>query len=757
MTTVLNANNPARDRAGRSKRFVAIPALAAAFSALLIVGCGGGGSSSSGPASSSNPPAPTPSSAPKAIAVYAGSAGGMGFVDGPGDIAHFGGPAGLVFDPQGNLLVADLDGRAIRKVNPATGETSTWAGALGHKGTFDGPLSEARFASNVGMVMASDGTLYLTDIYLGGVRMVTPQGLVETLAGCGGGTRWVDGIGPNAQFAQPKGIALDEAKKYLYVADSGHCVIRRVDITSTETITLAGIPRKTPDDVPGSADGTFESAQFLFPAAIAGPVENILYVGCSDSIRKVDLAKRTVTTLAGTPNVLGFADGVGANVRFNMITGLALDGRGHLLITEGGSTNNYCGQVVRSLDLANGAVTTLAGTGAEIPDLVYNGGPMGLGGWADGIGGDVRFDMPFGIALDATQSFAYITDLHNAIIRKMNLASGEVSTLAGIGPQVGATDGPAAKAAFRQPFGLALDAQGNAYVADTDNHLIRKITPQGVVSTLAGHNVGIDGGYEDGPGASASFSLPKDLAVDAKGNVFVADAGNYCIRKITPDGTVSTFAGIPQNPGWADGPGATAQFGLTQGLVLGPDGNLYVADSTNSAIRMIAPDGTVSTYAGTGNRALTDGLVSEAEFNQPWGITKDASGHLLVADTYNHAVRSIDLATGTVTTLAGNGSARAIDGDGSAAGFYLPVRIAADPSGFLLVSDYFNQAIRKVTPSGTVTTVVGALKDGQPSLMGIKLGDLPGQIKFPGGLAIAPDGSLLTLSDNCVLKISGIK
>jgi sugar lactone lactonase YvrE len=753
MTTLLNANPCSPDRGARSKRPATIPALAAAFSALLIIGCGGGDKFSA-PATSApaSAPAPVPSSAPSPIAVYAGSAGGQGFVDGPAAAARFGTPTGIVFDPQGNLLVADLDGKAIRKVNPATGETTTWAGALGQEGFLDGYLSDARFMSNCGMAMASDGTAYITDIYLGGVRKVSPQGMVTVLVGCSGGTQWVDGVGPNVQFFQPMGIALDEAKGFLYVTDKGHGVIRRVNLATTETVTLAGVPIL--NGAQGTLDGTFENAMFNFPRAILGPVENVLYVACDDSIRKVDLAKRTVATLAGTPDVQGFADGWGGQVRFDKISGLALDGRGHILITEGGSTNNYCGQVLRSLDLASGQVTTLAGTGSEIPDPFWGGGPQGLGGWADGIGGKVRFNMPWSLAVDASHSFAYITDAGNYLIRKMNLTSGEVSTLAGTGPQVGATDGPAAQAAFNQPFGLTVDALGNTYVADETNNLIRKITPQGAVSTLAGQ-AGV-AGSDDGRGASATFNMPADLVVDAKGNVFVADMGNNCIRKISPDGTVSLFAGDPANPGWADGPGATAEFIHPQGLVLGPDGNLYVADTSNNMIRKIAPDGTVSTYAGSGQARLTDGVGATAEFNQPYGITMDGSGHLLVADAGNSAIRSIDLATGAVTTLAG-GHPGATDGDGKAAKFNGICRIAADPRGFLLVADTNNHAIRKVTSTGTVTTVVGTLKDGKGSLMGIKLGDLPGQVTYPSGMAIAPDGSLLALSDNCILKISGIK
>jgi len=737
MHTLNNLNNHLH--LPRTRSSAMLPGLVVAALMTVAMACGGNRGAQQ------NVTLPPPPPAVKPISVFAGSPGGWGAVDGSGAEARFTSPGGMCFDSQGQLLVADISNGAIRKVDPTTGETSTWAGRLASDGMMDGYLPDARFAATGAMIMASDGTVYLSDLDIAGIRKIDPKGMVTTILP-GGSHYFMDGVGPNVRFHMPMGLALDEAKGCLYVADNNNMLIRRVNLATTETTTLAGTCQSN-----DTVDGSFESAHFWYPRVIVKPADDVLYVGCDDSIRKLDLATRKVTTLAGTPGVCGFADGVGSQVKFNAISGLALDGLGHLLITEGAYSGGYCGQVLRSMDLATGRVTTLAGTGSEIPDV--NGYAQGLSGCVDGVGREVRFNMPQSILADG-KGFAYISDSGNNVIRKVDLTTGRVSTLAGTKPRVGATDGASDEASFNQPFGITLDSKGNAYVAEWSNHLIRKITPQGVVSTLAGQ-AGV-AGCDNGPGASATFSSPADLAVDAAGNVFVVDFGNNCIRKITPDGTVSVFAGTTGDwGGYADGPGATAQFYGPEGIVLGSDGNLYVADTGNNMIRMIAPDGTVSTYAGSGDMALTDGTGAEAAFARPCGITEDQNGHLLVADTTNCAIRAIDMATGAVTTLAG-GAQGSVDGDGTAASFQFPARIITDPRGFMLVSDYFNHAIRKVTPTGTVTTVVGTLKDDRPSLMGIKLGDLPGQVTAPVGLARNSDGSFLAVSDNCILKITGI-
>jgi len=711
------------------------------LAAILALGCGGN--------SAVQTPAPvtpvTPTPAPTAISAYAGSPGGFGAVDGPAASARFQGSLGIAFDPRGNLLVAEFDNRAFRKVDPATGDTSTWAGLLGMGGLMDGYPADARCAGNWAMTFASDGTMYYTDLIINGIRRISPEGLMTTLIP-GGTHSYSDGVGANVRFNMPMGIALDEARGCLYVADELNMVIRKVNLATTETTTMAGSYMAAT-----TTDGSFETATFNYPRPIVKGADDVLYVGTDDSVRRVDLATHQVTTIAGNPGVLGYADGVGPQARFNGISGLALDGLGHLLITEGAYILDNCGNVLRSLDLASGMVTTLAGTGNDVPDS--DGNFFNPGGWADGIGGKVRFNMPYGITVDGLGS-AFITDSGNGVIRKVDLATGKVSTLAGVGPQKGWNDGPAAQAAFSMPAGIAVDAAGNAYVAEANNSVIRKISPQGVVSTLAGqHGVA---GSDNGQGTAAAFNAPYDVALDSAGNLFVADFGNNCIRKITPNGTVSVFAGIPGGGGWTDGPGASALFSGPESLVMASDGNLYVADTWNSVIRKITPDGAVSTYAGSGNYALTDGIGTAADFAGPSGITEDSSGHLIVADTYNSAIRTIELATGSVSTLAG-GTRGAKDGNGSEAFFDTPLRVLADPAGFLLVSDYYNNAIRKVTSSGVVTTVVGSLKDDQASLPGIEVGALPGQITQPMGLARNSDGSILVLSDSCVLKITGIK
>ncbi|WP_321961445.1 NHL repeat-containing protein [Paraburkholderia sp. J7] len=315
----------------------------------------------------------------------------------------------------------------------------------------------------------------------------------------------------------------------------------------------------------------------------------------------------------------------------------------------------------------------------------------GARGSANGIGAAASFDLPDDVAVD-TAGNVYVADTGNNLIRKIT-PEGNVTTLAGSGA-AGATDGTGAAASFNGPNGLAVDAGGNVYVADTFNHEIRKITPAGVVTTLAGSTTA---GSADGTSTAASFNSPFGVAVDTGGNVFVADTVNNEIRKVTSAGVVTTIAGSP-TAGSADGAGAAASFNTPFGLAVDKSGNIYVADSSNNEIRKVTASGVVTTFAGSTTAGAADGNGTAASFHLPYKVTFDASGNLYVGDTMNYAIRRIT-PSGDVATIAGSGSRGSANGIGTAASFAGPTGVAVDANGNLYVSDYSNSEIRLLTPA----------------------------------------------------------
>jgi len=444
-------------------------------------------------------------------------------------------------------------------------------------------------------------------------------------------------------------------------------------------------------------------------------------------------------TFAG--NAYG-GNGTGRQAIFGNAFASALDSTGNIYVAD---TTNFA---VRKIT-ATGVVTTLAG----LP---------GTGGFTDGTGSDARFGSVNGIAVDKAGN-VYITDGTYNTVRKIT-KTGVVTTLAGTPAAVGSTDGTGSAARFHYPFGITVDTAGNLYVSDQSNHTIRKITPAGVVTTVAG-SAGVIGSA-DGSGSVARFNYPSGIAIDSASNLFVADAYNHTIRKITPGGSVSTFAGTAGASGIANGTGSSASFTFPYGVAVGGT-NLFVADTWGCTIRKITSAGIVTTMAGQPRiPGAADGTGSTAQFNYPYGLSANSTGTIYVADSYNKEIRKITSA-GAVTTLAGSktndvggvgssdgagriarfnypsgvalsgttvyvadtyngtirkitssgvvtsfaGTARAfgsVDGTGSAARFYYPYGLAADKAGNVYVADTNNHTIRKVTPAGAVTTLAGA-------------------------------------------------
>lgn len=327
--------------------------------------------------------------------------------------------------------------------------------------------------------------------------------------------------------------------------------------------------------------------------------------------------------------------------------------------------------------------TTLAGNSAS--------------GSADGTGSAARFNGPVGVAVDSAGN-VYVADGGNHTIRRITPA-GVVTTLAGLAGHMGSVDGTGGAARFNYPDGLAVDRLDNVYVADFGNGTIRRVTPAGAVTTVAG----LAGSFFaiDGPSSAARFNSPRAVAVDESGNLYVADYYNQTIRKITTTGVVATLAGLAGYPGRVDGTGSAARFYRPIAVAVDSTGSLYVADSDNSTIRKVTSTGVVTTLAGVaGGWYATDGIGTAAGFAIPSGVAVDSSGNLYVSDYYNETIRKVTSA-GMVTTLAGlAGKPGSTDGTGSAARFYWPVGIAVDTVGTVYVADSRNNSIRKGIPPG---------------------------------------------------------
>lgn len=323
-------------------------------------------------------------------------------------------------------------------------------------------------------------------------------------------------------------------------------------------------------------------------------------------------------------------------------------------------------------------VTTIAGSGVK--------------GYLDASKEKAQFNWPTGVAVDDKGNI-YVADFLNNMIRKVN-KNGEVITFLGSGHAAFA-DGKGRLAHLRGPDNIALDKDGNIYVADADNFRIRKITSDGTITTIAGSGMR---GYKDGERETARFMYPTGVAVDKEGNVYVADRGSHTIRKIVEGSSVTTIAGNGY-PAYLDGNGVKTHFREPISLAIDRDGNVYVADSGNHAIRKITPDGTVSTLAGGSKPGYKDGKGHDARFSWPTGVAIDSFGNIYVCDSQNNRIRRIT-PEGVVSTVAGMGIPGFADGIGYNVQFRFPTGIGVDKTGNIYVADSGNNRIRKISQGG---------------------------------------------------------
>ncbi|MBT5874515.1 MAG: hypothetical protein HOH43_13940, partial [Candidatus Latescibacteria bacterium] len=556
---------------------------------------------------------------------------------GPATTASLARPWDVFVDAAGILYVADRENQRIRQV-ATDGTITTFAGNGSLSPVGDGGQAiDAGFVFPSSVIVSTAGVMYIAETSGNRIRRVATNGVITTVAGTGVGGNTGDG-GPAtlATLLSPLALYLDAADN-LFIADAGNDRIRKVDASGVIS-TFAGT-----GDIGFSGDGgAATDARLDAPSGIWGASDGTLYIADSSNnrLRKVDL-NGVISSVAGNGNTFFAGDGGPATTaRLQSPAAVALASDGTVYIAD--SENNR----VRSIDLS-GNISTAAGNGAA--DFSGDGGAAL----------SASFRLSADVALNPAGE-VIVVDTRNNRIRKIS-TSGIVSTIAGDGfvdafgeGRFRGDNGPAAEASIRGPRGVFVAANGNIFIADTENQRIRKIDTDGVISTVAGDGgVGLAG--DNGPATLANLNFPSGVHVDGIGNIYIADTANHIVRKVNPEGTISTFAGdgfiddISSGRFTGDGgPATLASLNFPTDIAVDNEGAIYIADTFSHRIRKVAVGGTMSTIAGdgfadgSGGRFTgDDGSAISASLNFPRGITLDVNRNVYIADTSNNRIRLI--------------------------------------------------------------------------------------------------------------------
>ncbi len=571
-------------------------------------------------------------------------------------------PNGFVADANGNLFISYA--HCIYSLDRNGGLTIA-AGSPSVPGSIDGSAATARFRLPAGLAFNAARTrLYIADSLNQQIRVLDlPSGIVSTIAGRATENGFTDGVGTDVRFRNPYALAIIREDELL-VADLFNHAIRRVVISSGTVTVFAG----SASGESGALDGVGTAARFDRPIGVATDADGTVYIADSSNaaIRRLDPDTARVTTIAGSLAHPGYVDDSVSSARFNGPSSVALD-RATPQIYVGDIYN----AVIRRIDLTAAKVTTVAGV------FVGRNGPLVLS----------RFTPMNGVAVDHKGS-VFVTDVFSATLRQIS-TDGNVSTIAGQPYVAGWVDGPRDTSLLSGLNAVVCDALGNIYVSCLNG--IRRIAPDGNVTTIAG---AIKAGSSDGPATLARFDGPAGIALDSEGNLLIADQRNCTIRRLSREGLVTTVAGVPGQSAAIDGPAGIARFLSPGDLAIDSQGMMYVTDA--HTIRRVTPDGTVTTIAGAPMvLGFRDGDGSDAQFNFPYGLAIDRDGSILVADSTNRVLRRVTQ-SGHVTTIAGQPGI-AGDDDGPNGRFRRPTTVALAADGTIVVGDWGNATIRVVT------------------------------------------------------------
>jgi sugar lactone lactonase YvrE len=723
----------------------------------------------------------------------------------PLDQALFNGPRGVAADIGGNLFIADTNNHAIYVADLAKKELKLLAGQPGLPGRADGQGRSAQFNNPSGICISNDGrNIAVCDTGNNSVRLITRDGAVSTVKRASGSNIvgieeafWTDQ--QTDDFDTPLSASFDSLGNLYVVDKSGVKVVTfsgktpeiislaqagtfgqagGVVVDGTEVIVLDANPTSeqeavksvsvggpqilnlsressplegggeivisgknfAPESVVVLGDSTINDPRIMSATEIrftvpgqSAPGKRTLSILTRGGVAQreftvtsktfQELANREITTLVGGVSFIGDS-GMAVNAVLKFPQGVVVDGAGNLLVAD--TLNNR----IRRID-TSGVITTVAGTGVATFS--------GDGNQATGAG----LNIPRGIALDRIGNLI-IADTVNNRIRRVDIKTGTITTIAGNGTAGFSGDGgPAINAALFNPSNVFVDRDNNLFITDSLNNRIRKVDDTGNITTIAGNGTqGFKG--DGGPATAASLNIPSDIAIDDKGNLFIADRFNNRVRRVdAATKIITTIAGNGDFRFSGDN-GPALQAGMDpRGVAINGEGNLLIADLDNSRIRIIdLPTGRITTVAGTGSRSLTgnDGPAVNAALNLPTCVTVDGAGNLFIADQANNRIRRVDAGTKNISVEAGTDIILGDNNPAINSRLGNPIDLAIDKAGNLFIDDFENNRVRRVDAgTGIITTVAG---NGMLGFNGDGILATEAGLASPRGIAVDEAGNL---------------
>ena len=613
---------------------------------------------------------------------------------GAATIASLKGPHGVTVDAAGNCYVADTTNNCIRKID-INGIITTWAGngTAGYSGD-GGPATNASLNRPYGLAVDADGAVFVADYNNHSIRMIRADSTIATVAGNGQSSIHTNGFyifgagdggaATNANLYNPTSVSIDVAGNLL-IADEGNNRIRKVDFWRVSALALTSV---TPNNA-----GDY---QVIISSPYGSVTSSIVTMVFPPSITAQPYGVTVINGGAASFGVTTFGTGLMSyQWYFNTTTAMDYGTNATLPIVNVGpdQTGNYFCVITNTYGSVTSRVVTLAiGLPPAITTQATN--QVAISGNS----------TTFGVAVFGTGPFTYQWQCNGT-----NIPNNIITTVAGNGTGGFSGDGGAAtNAALAFPNSAAMDIFGNLFIADRANYRIRKVSANGVITTIGGNGTQFSLA-DGGPATNSSMYAPVGLAVDAVGNIFVADVNERRIRKIGTNGVIATMAGGGADTG-NGGLATNARFFAPTDVAVDSSGNIFIADSSGGLIREVNANGIITTVAGNGSGGFSGdgGAATNASLSSPEAVGLDASGNVFIADSANVRIRKVDT-NGVITTVAGNGIP-GYSGDGGAAtnaSLYAPEGVAVDPFGNLYVSEYGNNRIRQIGTNGIITTVAG--------------------------------------------------